>query len=137
MPTVVRKKPADKSRTVAAADAAIGVGAYPAVAVSAAQLRTRLRMSQPVFARLLAVSTRSVANLEAGVAPTEALARRLTELDRLITALSEVVAAELLGDWLQRPNPAFDGLKPLEVVERGESDRLWAMVYFLRSGVSA
>lgn len=33
------------------------------------------------------------------------------------------------------PNDAFDGLKPLETIERGEIDRLWDMAYRLRSGM--
>jgi uncharacterized protein (DUF433 family) len=49
--------------------------------------------------------------------------------------LTEVMKKESLGKWLQTPNEAFDGLKPLEVIEHGESDRIWAMIYFLRSGV--
>ena len=32
------------------------------------------------------------------------------------------------------PNPAFDGSTPLQVVERGETDRVWRMVYELESG---
>ncbi len=31
---------------------------------------------------------------------------------------------------------AFDGLKPLEVIEGGEIDRLWEMMYRLKSGES-
>lgn len=100
-------------------------------------LRIRLGLSQPVFARLLPASTRSIASLEAGAAPSEAIVRRLTELDRLTAALSEVVKKETLGSWLQTPNSAFDNLKPIEVIERGESDRIWSMIYFLRSGVPA
>jgi len=59
----------------------------------------------------------------------------LIELERLTKALSEVIRPDSLGKWLQSPNAAFDGLKPLEVIERGEIDRLWEMIYFLRSGV--
>jgi hypothetical protein len=59
----------------------------------------------------------------------------LTELQRLTNALAEVMKKESLGNWLQTPNEAFDGLKPLEVIDRGEGDRLWSMIYFLRSGV--
>ena len=61
----------------------------------------------------------------------------MTELERLTAALSEVMRAESIGKWLKAPNPAFEGLKPLEVIDRGESDRLWEMVYFLRSGVAS
>jgi hypothetical protein len=73
--------------------------------------------------------------LEGGAVPSEPIARHLTELERLTRALSEVIKREALGKWLQTPNPAFGGSKPLEVIERGESDRLWEMIYFLRSGV--
>jgi hypothetical protein len=38
---------------------------------------------------------------------------------------------------LEAPNPAFNGLKPLEVVERGEVERLWQMVFYLESGVAS
>ncbi len=39
-----------------------------------------------------------------------------------------------IGTWLLKPNAAFDGLKPIEVIDRGEIDRLWSMIYYLRSG---
>ena len=80
-------------------------------------------------------SLRSLASLESGASPTDVVARRLIEPRRLANALTEVMKKESLGKWLETPNEAFDGLKPLEVIERGESDRIWSMVYFLRSGV--
>ena len=39
-----------------------------------------------------------------------------------------------VGRWLKQPNPAFDGSTPLQVVERGEMDRIWRMLYDLESG---
>jgi hypothetical protein len=36
--------------------------------------------------------------------------------------------------WLKSPNPAFDGSTPLQIVEHGEVDRLWHMLYDLESG---
>jgi hypothetical protein len=115
----------------------IPTGLDNAVPPLALELRNRLQLGQPVFARLLAASVRTLATLESGAAPTEALERRLNEVQRLIGALEEVIRTPSLGMWLQTPNPAFEGLKPVEVVERGESDRLWAMIYFLRAGVPA
>jgi hypothetical protein len=35
------------------------------------------------------------------------------------------------------PNDEFDGLKPLEVIERGEMDRLWDMIFYLESGIAS
>ena len=101
----------------------------------ALDLRKRLQLTQPAFARLVPMSIRSLATIESGKEPTESVARRLIELRRLIDALSEAMTRQSLGSWIQTPNSAFEGLKPIEVIERGESDRLWSMVYFLRSGV--
>lgn len=98
------------------------------------RLRAKLGLTQPEFVRLLPVSVRSLATLEKGTRPTPTVARRLTELARLTDALAEVIRPAALGAWLRTPNAAFDGSKPLEVVERGEADRLWEMAYFLRSG---
>ncbi|MCC5805070.1 MAG: DUF2384 domain-containing protein [Opitutales bacterium] len=58
-----------------------------------------------------------------------------TELARLIEALADVTQdRNEVTAWLQEPNEAFEGSTPLQVIERGESDRLWRMIYFLRSG---
>ena len=57
------------------------------------------------------------------------------KLYRLCEALSEVADFDSLGVWFRTPNDAFDGLKPIEVIERGEIDRLWEMVFRLRSGM--
>ena len=103
--------------------------------ISAGVLRKRLKLKQPEFARLVPISQRSLATLESGTAPTPAIARRLTELERLMDALSEIIQEESLGTWLQTPNDAFDGLRPIEVIDRGEADRLWEMIYDLRSGI--
>jgi len=103
--------------------------------ISVGVLRKRLKLKQPEFARLVPISQRSLATLESGAPPTPAIARRLTELERLMDALSEIIQEESLGTWLQTPNDAFDGLKPIEVIDRGEADRLWEMIYDLRSGI--
>ena len=70
-----------------------------------------------------------------GKAASEAVNRSLAQLQRLIKALEEVIEPSAIGPWLTSPNPAFDGLKPLEVIDRGEIDRIWQMIYQLRSGV--
>ncbi len=56
--------------------------------------------------------------------------------DELLRALAEVVTKDAIAEWLETPSQVLDGLKPLEVIERGELDRVWQMVYALRSGES-
>lgn len=106
--------------------------------VSAVALRARLGISQAIFARLLGVSSRTVSGWEAAGASAPALGatphRRLVELDRLRVELAELVKADAVGPWLTKPNAAFERAKPLELIERGETDRLWSMIYEMSSG---
>ena len=55
---------------------------------------------------------------------------------RLHDTLADVIKDETLDEWLQRPNKQFDGSTPLEVIERGETDRLWRMIWQRREGNS-
>jgi hypothetical protein len=100
-------------------------------------LRARLNMNRETFARLIPMSTRNLANLEAGKSPSAAVLRQFKELRRVIDALGGVIQKEAIGPWLNQPNEAFDGLKPIEVMERGEVDRIWRMVFYLQSGVAS
>jgi len=99
-----------------------------------AALRQSLDMPRKDFARLTAASERSLAGFETGAVPGPAIQRRIDELQRLVDALAEIMKRETIGRWLQHPNDAFQGLKPLEVIERGEVDRLWEMLFHVRSG---
>jgi len=91
-------------------------------------------MTREEFGRLVGVSVRALADAETGHKPVAKLPRPLREIERLCAALADVVDADTIGPWLKTPNDQFGGLKPLEVIERGEIDRLWQMVYLLRSG---
>ncbi len=97
-------------------------------------LRQNLKLNRQVFSRLVGYSERAIADWEAGNQVRGASRQRLTEIQRLQSALARVMKPEFVGTWLQSPNPAFGGLKPLEVVERGEMDRLWRMIFRLESG---
>ncbi|HUS90753.1 MAG TPA: hypothetical protein VM389_13930 [Phycisphaerae bacterium] len=103
--------------------------------VPAKMLREQYGVPRRLFARLMSVSERTLADLEAGKAPSEPIARRLTEMARLHRELGQVIRADTIAEWLQRPSEAFDGLKPIEVVERGQTDRIWRMIFDLESGV--
>lgn len=98
------------------------------------RIRARLGLSRETFARLVPMSTRNLASIEGGKQASPTILRRLEELRRVINALSDVMKKEAIGSWLKRPNKAFDGLKPIEVIERGEVDRIWSMIFHLRSG---
>jgi len=96
--------------------------------------RTAFKMPQPVVVRLTGFSPRSVAKWSEGVPPSPKQEKALVEMDRLLDGLARVMQPAQVGQWLKSPNPAFDGSTPLQVVERGEMDRLWRMLYDLESG---
>jgi hypothetical protein len=54
----------------------------------------------------------------------------------LFDALAEIIDKKVIGQWLHRSNQQFDGSTPLQVMERGETDRLWRMIWRLREGHS-
>src|SRR5205809_1193211 len=91
-------------------------------------------LAQDTFTRLAGFSPRAVAHWAQGRKPSESSQRRLIELNRVFTALQQLVAKDAIGPWLKQPNPAFDGSTPLQVLERGEMDRIWRMIYQLQSG---
>jgi len=83
------------------------------------------------------MSTRNLASIESGKPPSANAVRQLKELKRVMDALSEVIQKDAIGPWIEQPNDAFDGLKPIEVIERGEIDRIWQMIFYLRSGIAS
>ena len=84
--------------------------------------------------RLTGFSLRALADWSAGKLPSQPAKRRLQEVRRLLDSLGEIVKRESIPEWLHKPNPAFGRLTPLQVIELGEIDRLWAMVHDLGSG---
>ena len=100
-------------------------------------LRNKMKLPRKTFSRLTGFSERAIADWESGKTISEPGIRRMREIERFQQRLAEVVKAEDIPRWLDTPNPAFDGLKPLEVIERGEIDRLYEMIFFLESGVAS
>jgi DNA-binding transcriptional regulator YiaG len=115
------------SRSIPAADSRSG---------AAVASRKNAGISIKLFSRLTGFSERAIAGWEAGEPVSESARRRLLEVDRFHKRLAEVVKPEAIPAWLDTPNDAFDGLKPIEVIERGEVDRLWNMIFYLESGIA-
>jgi DNA-binding transcriptional regulator YiaG len=106
-------------------------------AISLRNMTTRYGISHDTLTRMTGFSLRAVSNWSQGSKPSSSTGRRLTEIKRLFAALEKLVSPEAIGPWLKDPNPAFDGSTPLQVIERGETDRIWRMVYELESGEPA
>jgi hypothetical protein len=108
-----------------------------AVPTTVGALRQKFGLSRKVFSRLTGFSERAIAGWEAGAAISDSGLRRVREIERFQQRLAEVVSPEAIPHWLENPNEAFGGLKPLEVIERGEIDRLWDMIFYLEAGVAS
>jgi hypothetical protein len=92
------------------------------------------RLVRPDLTRMTGYSLRSVDKWAAGENPGAATQRRLREVGRLFDGLSEIMEPEYVGQWLKTPNDAFDGSTPLQVIERGETDRIWRMIFIVETG---
>ena len=100
------------------------------------KLSRAYNLSNEALSRVTGASPRTVSYWNAGTPPQRSSAQKIKEVTRLFDALAGLIKAKAIGDWLQRPNKQFDGSTPLQVIERGETDRLWQMIWHLREGNS-
>jgi hypothetical protein len=130
MPTVVRKKSA-AGRLNPFRFSHRGVGDYSQLLQ---HYREKFHLAQPVVVRLTGFSPRSVSKWAQGETPSQKQEKALVEMDRLLDGLARVMEAKEIGRWMNTANAAFDGSTPAQVVERGETDRIWRMLYDVESG---
>ena len=138
MPTVIKTQKS-VARHAQRPKALLGKKLSAPRSASTAQMIQTLRqgfgVSQNLLIRLSGYSPRSIASWAKGTKATRPAETKFTELNRLFASLAEMTQSrQEVVSWLQQPNDAFDGSTPIQVIERGESDRIWRMIYFLRSG---
>jgi hypothetical protein len=107
------------------------------VAISTFDVRgfcKKYALKRDLISRMTSYAPRTVADWAAGKPIKGAATLKITELKRLTNALERLVEPESIGPWLQSPNQSFEGSTPAQLVERGESDRLWRMIHLLESG---
>jgi transcriptional regulator with XRE-family HTH domain len=98
------------------------------------QLAKQSGLTLDSLARMLKISRRAVAAWLSGQEPSRSNRVRLIEFGRMYQALTELVQPSGIGPWLEKSNPALQGSTPLQVIERGEGDRIWRMIWQLREG---
>ena len=108
----------------------------PSDAADVRRLSRTYKLSNEVVSRVTGASPRTVSYWNAGTPPQRSSVQKIKEVTRLFDALADIIKGTVIGEWLQRPNKQFDGSTPLQVIERGETDRLWRMVWQLREGNS-
>ena len=113
---------------------AFGFGRPAAHQFNVRSFCTTYNVKQDAFTRLTGFSPRAVSLWATGRTPSASTQRRLSEITRLFFELRRLVDARQVGPWLRTSNSAFEGSTPLQVIERGETDRIWRMIYELKSG---
>jgi transcriptional regulator with XRE-family HTH domain len=101
------------------------------------RFRKHIGLSQNEIARVTGISLRSVAGIEAGQVVGSSALRKMRESNRLLSTLAQIIPEAELGAWMREPNPAFEGQTPIQVIERGESDRLWQMIFQIEDNVAS
>jgi transcriptional regulator with XRE-family HTH domain len=110
--------------------------AHPRQKPGSRDVRDRLGVTQSLFAQLMGVTDRTVSSWETGAtAMPQAARRRLAELDRLASALHDVMNPAFIPTWLTTPNEAMRHRSPLQLLELGESTLFWQCVDRLGSGL--
>jgi DNA-binding transcriptional regulator YiaG len=102
--------------------------------VAVEKIANKFGLQQETLSRMTGFSLRAVANWNSGKSPSAPVRRALVEMDRLLDSLSRLMKPKDVGRWLKEPNPALDGSTPVQVIERGQTDRIWRLLYFLESG---
>lgn len=99
-----------------------------------ASMADKFGLRQEMVSRLTGFSLRAVAGWSKGKIPSTPVRRALIEMDRLLDSLSRLMNPKDVGRWLREPNSALEGSTPVQVIERGQTDRIWRLLYFLESG---
>lgn len=99
--------------------------------------RRSIGLNRETFARLANFSERSLATYEKHKEFPMTIRPQINEAVRLVTALLEIIPADQLADWLHSANPGFGDRKPWTLIEKGERDLLWQMIYQTRQGAFA
>lgn len=102
-----------------------------------ARFRQEFGITRRTLSRMTGLSERTLATWESGANIGDAGARTMTQIQRLLREMSEVIQKNHIAAWLETPSDGFGNLKPIEVLERGEIDRVWRALYFLGSGTSS
>lgn len=103
--------------------------------VALARLRRELGWSRAQLARVMNASDRAIVNWEGGEPMSAVYASKLREVQSVFNELKQLMKPAEIGRWLLSDMEEFEGQTPADLVRRGETGRLWASLFYLRSGM--
>jgi hypothetical protein len=99
------------------------------------KLRTALGWSRNQLAYVMNASDRAIVNWEAGDPISPVYAAKLREIQSVYQELKQLMKPEQIGSWLLTEMEEFAGRTPADLISKGEIGRLWASLFYLRSGM--
>jgi len=102
-----------------------------------ARLRKALGWSRNLLAHVMNASDRAIFNWEAGDSISPVFAAKLREIQSIYNELKQLMKSEEIAPWLLTEMEEFDGRTPADLISKGETGRLWASLFYLRSGMPA
>lgn len=102
-------------------------------------VRKTYGLSQRLLARLLGVPATNLARWERADELPPATRAKLKTMAGLLRSLSRVIPKADLPAWLITPNDAcrsVGGRAPVDLMAKGQFDKIEAMIYFFESGVA-
>jgi transcriptional regulator with XRE-family HTH domain len=100
-----------------------------------ARLRADLGWSRNQLARVMNASDRAIVNWESGDPISPVYAAKIREIESLYSELRQLMKPKEIGPWLLTEMDEFEKRTPADLISRGETGRLWASLFYLRSGM--
>jgi DNA-binding transcriptional regulator YiaG len=100
-----------------------------------AKLRSALGWSRSQLAWVMNASDRAIVNWEAGDPISPVYAAKLREIQSVFNELKQLMKPEEIGPWLLTEMEELEGRRPADLISKGETGRLWASLFYLRSGI--
>ena len=100
-----------------------------------ARLRADLGWSRSQLARVMNASDRAIVNWESGDPISAVYAAKLREIESLHHELKHLMKPKEIGPWLLTEMDEFEKRSPADLISRGETGRVWASLFYLRSGI--
>ena len=99
------------------------------------KLRSALGWSRNQLAYVMNASDRAIVNWEQGHPISPVYAAKLREIQSVYDELKQLMKPEEIGPWLLSEMEEFEGRTPADLISKGETGRLWASLFYLRSGM--
>jgi DNA-binding XRE family transcriptional regulator len=101
-----------------------------------AQVRAALGWTRAKLANVMNASDRAIVNWEQGEPMSPVYAAKLREIESLCKELQTLMKPKQIGPWLLTEMEEFENRTPSDLIARGETGRIWASIFYLKSGMA-